>query len=59
MLPYIRHLRDAAEAVAEQAARLHGLEIGEEWFGPPQSCTKNRIKTRAGSFSWELGIIFD
>lgn len=28
-------------------------------FGPPQLCTKNRIKTRAGSFSWELGIIFD
>lgn len=33
MLPYIRHLHDAAEAVAEQAARLHGLEIGHIRIG--------------------------
>lgn len=33
MLPYIRHLRDAAEAVNEQAAKLKGLEVGHIRIG--------------------------
>lgn len=33
MLPYIKQLRDAAEAVNEQAAKLKGLEIGHIRIG--------------------------
>ncbi len=33
MLPYIRHLRDAADAVNEQAAKLKGLEVGHIRIG--------------------------
>jgi DNA-binding transcriptional LysR family regulator len=33
MLPYIRHLRDAAEAVSQQAAKLKGVEVGHIRIG--------------------------
>lgn len=33
MLPYIRRLRDAADAVTEQAAKLKGLEVGHLRIG--------------------------
>lgn len=33
MLPYITRLRDATEAVSEQAAKLKGLEVGHIRIG--------------------------